>query len=66
VLRKALEAAKNRKQVAPKALEAAALPVPVAPKMRKNPPRAAEADSPACGLHARNQFKPKLFTSSFC
>jgi hypothetical protein len=66
VPRKALEAVKNRKQVAPKALEAEALPVPVAPKMRKNQPKAAEADSPACGLHVRNQFKPISLPSSFC
>jgi hypothetical protein len=62
----ALEAAKNRGQVAPKALEAA-VPVPVAPtKNSKNLPRVAKADLPARSLRARIQFKLKLHTSTFC
>jgi len=62
----ALEAAKNRGQLAPKTLQAA-VPVPVAPtKNSKNLPRVAEADLPARSLRARIQFKLKLHTSIFC
>ena len=42
---RAPEVGKNLEQVAPKAVEVAGHPVPVAPmKKRKSPPRVAEAD----------------------
>ena len=59
---KAPEAARKREQVAPKAVEAVILPVPVAPtkmKKRKSPPKAAEVDQLARGLRVEIQFKPK-------